>query len=616
MCGIAGYFSYGVASDPADAARLDRLSQAMRQRGPDAAGSWASADGQVRLAHRRLAIIDLSPAGNQPIIDADSGCVLVFNGEIYNYRSLREELIAAGLVFSSDGDAEVLLKGYLHWGEGLLPRLRGMFAFALWDPRRRGLWLVRDPYGIKPLYVANVGRRFVFASQVRPMREIVEDLDTRPEPAALVGLLLMGSVPEPYTVCRGIRALPAGHSLWVDDGHGARQPIAHASVSDVWLAAARAPQPLDAEMLLERVRLAVSDSVHAHQVADVPVGAFLSAGIDSGVLVGLMAEGRATPLQTVTLGFDRFRNTGLDEVTHAEQIATRYGAEQHTVWVTDEEAVADLSRALAEIDQPSIDGFNTWLVSKQTAALGLKVVVSGVGGDELFGGYDHFAQLPVWRSRLQRLARLPGLLPVLSGGLGLASRFGLLHAKAAALTRLGPDLAGLYLVRRGLFMPWELPELLDADLVREGLAALQPPQFLRAAHAADCKNDYATIAALDATNYLRNQLLRDSDWASMAHSLELRTPLVDYQLLQDLAPVLVAPRPAGLPGKRALALAPPRPLPDAVIGRPKSGFYLPMGDWLEKSTLLEEWRDVPRLADAGCHWSRRMAYALAAQAIG
>lgn len=611
MCGIAGIYAYRREAHPADGERLDRLSQAMRRRGPDAAGAWTSPDGRVRFAHRRLAIIDLSPAGNQPLLDADSGCVLVFNGEIYNFRALREELIGAGHRFRSASDTEVVLKGYLQWGEGLLPRLRGMFAFGLWDPAKRALWLARDPYGIKPLYYAYGGGRLAFASQVKPLRANLE-VDARPEPAALVGLLLMGSVPEPYTICRGIRALPAGHALWVTE-QGAGQPRAYASVSEIWHTAAERPEPLGAEALLERVRTAVMESMLAHQVADVPVGAFLSAGIDSGALVGLMAEGRTAPLRTVTLGFSRFRGTGLDEVVLAEQIATRYGAEQHSLWISDAEAAADLPRALADMDQPSVDGFNTWLVSKQTAALGLKVVVSGVGGDELFGGYDHFARLPVWRRRLQRLARVPGLLPVLAGGLGLASRLGLVHAKAAALTRLGPDLAGLYLVRRGLFMPWELPGLLDADLVRDGLMALQPPRFLRADLGADCAGDYATIAALEAANYLRNQLLRDSDWASMAHSLELRTPLVDFHLLRDLAPVLVAPRPPGLAGKRALALAPRPALPDSVIDRPKSGFFLPMRDWLEQTSLLDHWRRIPQLDHPRCHWSRRMAYALAAE---
>jgi asparagine synthase (glutamine-hydrolysing) len=315
-------------------------------------------------------------------------------------------------------------------------------------------------------------------------------------------------------------------------------------VSAIWTAAADEPQPLSADALLSAVRTAVAGSVRAHQVADVPVGAFLSAGIDSGTLVGLLAQERSAPLQTLTLGFSRFH---------------------------------------------------------------------GSAGDELFGGYDHFARLPIWQRRLQRLAAVPGVLPLLSSGLRLGSRLGLVHTKAAALTRLGPSLAGLYLVRRGLFMPWELPGLLDGDLLREGLAALQPPAYLEAGRSAAGTNAYAQIAALDATNYLRNQLLRDSDWASMDHSLELRTPLVDLQLLRELAPALVAPRSFGMEGKRALALAPVHPLPEAVINRPKSGFTLPMGQWLEQSSLLDHWRQIPRLSHPSCHWARRMAYGLAMQ---
>ncbi len=432
MCGIAGLFAYQRGSDPTDWDRLTRLCHAMRQRGPDAAGQWASEDGRILLGHRRLAILDLRAAGNQPMIDSVSGGVLVFNGEIYNFRDLRQQLQRTGCVFHSDSDTEDLLHGYRHWGEDLLQRLRGMYAFALWDPAQRALWLARDPYGIKPLYYSDHGGAFAFASQVQPLRAHLET-DTRPDPAALVGFLLLGSVPEPHTVYRGIRALPAGHTLWVTaTGPTASRP--HASITSVWCAAAQTPEPLTEPALLERVRAAVMDSVTAHQVADVPVGAFLSAGIDSGALVGLMAEDRTAPLQTVTLGFSRFRGTGQDEVIHAEEIAARYGTRQHTVWISDDEAAADLPQALEDMDQPSIDGFNTWLVSQHTAALGLKVVVSGVGGDELFGGYAHFAQLPAWRRRLQRLALMPGLLPLLAGGTRLAHRCGWVHAKAEGLT--------------------------------------------------------------------------------------------------------------------------------------------------------------------------------------
>jgi len=608
MCGIAGQYAYAGAINPE---LIDRLSKFLYKRGPDAHGSWESPDHLVRFAHRRLSILDLSSLANQPMIERESGCALVFNGEIYNFEALRKELITLGFTFRSRSDTEVILKGYLYWGEDVVRKLRGMFAFALYDPAKRALWLARDPYGIKPLYYADRKGCFTFASQAKPLHRILKQFSSV-EPAALVGFMLLGSVPEPYTLWSGIRALPAGHSLWVTE-KGVGQLKAYASVSDIWRRASQKPEHLASAEFKARVQAALRESVTAHQVADVPVGAFLSAGIDSGALVGLMAENRSTPVQTITLGFSRFRATGLDEVKYAEQISARYSTRQKTVWVSDADAIKDLSSALDDMDQPSIDGFNTWLVSKHAAALGLKVVVSGVGGDELFGGYSHFAQLPAWSTRLRHLAKVPGLLPLAAIGIGAASRFGLVHAKAADLCRVGPDFAGLYLVRRGLFMPWELPSLLDADLVSEGLAALRPPSFLTADMGQDFHSDYAMIAALEANNYLRNQLLRDSDWASMAHSLELRTPLVDFQLLKDLAPVLVGPRPPGLEGKRALALTPRLPLPNAVIDRPKSGFSLPMNDWLEQTPVLDAWRGVPQLTKSGCHWSRRMAYALAAK---
>jgi asparagine synthase (glutamine-hydrolysing) len=609
MCGIAGFFSYNSNAPAPSVERLERLCKSMYRRGPDAKGQWSSMEGRVLLGHRRLSILDLSENANQPMVDEVSGCALVFNGEIYNFRELRIELEQRGYSFRSEGDSEVLLKGYIHWGEDVLGKLRGMFAFALWDPVKRGLCLARDPYGIKPLYYADHAGCFAFASQVKPLRAHVE-ADNDPDPAGVVGFMLLGSMPEPYTCYRGIRSISAGHSVWVS-AEGVSSVRPYASVTDVWCSAAQVPERLDETALLKRVRVAMKGSVAAHQVADVPVGAFLSAGIDSGAIVGLMAEHRSAPLQTTTLGFERFRGTALDEVAHAERLASCYGSQQQTVWITDQEAEADFSEMLADMDQPSIDGFNTWLVSKHTAARGLKVVVSGVGGDELFGGYTNFTRLPRWHRRIKQLGAFPGLLPLLSGSARIASRCGLVHAKAEGLTRLGRNLTGLYLVQRGLFMPWELPQFLDGDLLREGLLELQSPMFSNHAMGDLPTVDYAAIAALEASCYLRNQLLRDSDWASMAHSLELRTPLVDFQLLCDLAPVLVH-RPAGLPGKRPLALAPDPPLPEEVIRRRKSGFSLPMDRWMERSDVLSGWRGNRHLRKAGIFWTRRMAYSLMA----
>jgi asparagine synthase (glutamine-hydrolysing) len=610
MCAIAGHLCYHSGNKNSVAERLSCLSGAMRNRGPDAEGRWTSKSEQVHLAHRRLSIIDLSPAGNQPFIDAETGCALVFNGEIYNFRELRIQLEHAGYRFRSESDTEVLIKGYLHWGETVLDRLRGMFAFGLWDERKQALWLVRDPYGIKPLYYTDSANGFFFASQVKPIVEHLE-IDSRPDPAGIVGFMLLGSVPEPYTCYRSVRSLPAGHELWVTtSGPGAA--MCYASVAETWRNAALNPVRLDEAELNEQVRSAVLSSVQAHRVADVPVGAFLSAGIDSGSLVGMMAERRQVELRTLTLGFSSFRNSGRDETILAEQMAARYGTHHQTAWITDAQAEADWPNALADMDQPSVDGFNTWLVSKHMAAAGLKVVVSGVGGDELFGGYEHFADLPVWQRRLRRLEGVPGVMPGLAAGARIAHRLGLVHVKAEGLARLGSGLAELYLVKKGLFMPWELPQILDHELVREGLAALQPVRHLSAVIDGFSGYSYPSIAALDASFFLRNQLLRDSDWASMAHSLELRTPLVDFELLKKLAPVLVN-RSTSQSGKRVLALAPNPALPDAVLNRPKSGFFLPLDRWLKQSSVLGEWRANKSLQGKRVPFARRLAYSLVAQ---
>ncbi|WP_051021867.1 asparagine synthetase B family protein [Thioflavicoccus mobilis] len=425
----------------------------------------------------------------------------------------------------------------------------------------------------------------------------------------------MGGVPEPHSFYRGIRAVPSGHSLWIgEQGVGHTQP--YASVVEVWRSAsAEIPGPLDGTEFTERIGHALRESVAAHRVSDVPVGAFLSAGIDSGALVGLMAESGGGPIQAVTLGFGSFRRSGADGVPLAEQVALRYGVRGSTVWVSDREAAEVLPKMLADMDQPSVDGFNTWLVSKYAAEGGLKVVVSGIRGGELFGGYSHFERLPRWRSRLDRMALIPGLLAAATAAARAGRFLGLVHPKAEGLPRYGADMEGLYLVGRGLFMSWELVRLVGDDVLREGLRVLRPPEFIRRALAGNrFGNDHASIAALEAAFYLRNQLFRDSDWASMAHSLELRTPLVDFHLLRELAALIVR-RPPGKSGKLPLAQAPKPALPEAVVHRPKSGFSLPMERWVEQSEPLWHWRAHANLQRDGVSWARRLAFALLAQAF-
>ncbi|HEX4883875.1 MAG TPA: asparagine synthase (glutamine-hydrolyzing) [Casimicrobiaceae bacterium] len=565
MCGIAGIVGpRGAAADPRGAMRT--MLACMRARGPDAEGTWHDED--VVLGHRRLAIIDLDRRSDQPMRSADGRYVVVFNGEIYNHRELRAAREAAGDVFRTTSDTEVLLALYAHERERMLPRLRGMFAFAIWDTRARELFLARDPYGIKPLYYAAASRTVVFASQVKAL-VAAGAAAGGPEPAGLAGFYLWGSVPEPWTLHAGVRSLPAGHWLRVVDGATAAPVLWH-DIRDHWRRPASAPSA----GLRERVRQAVRDSVRAHLVADVPVSVFLSGGIDSGALAALARE-QGADLEAVTLGFEEYAGRREDEVPVAAAVAAHYGLRHHVRRVSRAEFDADVPRIVDAMDQPSIDGVNTWFASKAAAERGYKVVLSGVGGDELFCGYPSFVQVPRLAAVGGALAAAcPGARPVLDalcGRLAPASR-----PKLAGLAGLMDSVEGAYFLRRALFLPSELPALMGADAAREGLARLGgTPPGVQPARARDPR---ASVGLLESTLYLRNQLLRDSDWASMGHSLELRTPLVDATLLEALAPC-VAGFARGT-GKALLAHAPLRPLPDIVLRRRKTGFNVPMAAWL------------------------------------
>lgn len=581
----------------------------MAMRGPDGSGEWWSGDGAVGFGHRRLSIIDLSDAARQPMLSADGDFVVTFNGEIYNFRALRKELEARGYVFRTASDTEVLLHLYADKGEAMVYDLRGMFAFAIWDARKRALFVVRDPYGIKPLYYADDGATFRFASQVKALLA-GGGISTESEPAGWVGFFLLGSVPEPFTIYHHIRAVPAGSFIWIDEA-GPRAPRQYFSVAETYVQAEREPVHGALEELHRRFREALLDSVRHHLVADVPVGAFLSAGVDSGALVGLMRDAGQQDVQTLTVAFDEFRGKSDDESPLAADVARHYGTRHTNRLVTEREFQDDFSKILEAMDQPTIDGINVWFVAKAVRELGLKVAISGLGSDELLGGYSTFRDIP----RLVSALRLPSRVPLLAQGLQHAiSAFALLSKrlspKATGLVKHGGDYPGAYYLQRGLFMPWELNSVLDADTAREGLLRLNLLPRISAAAAPWPRTAFGKVASLESSLYMRNQLLRDTDWASMAHSLEVRVPYVDAQLLRSVAPITTNGRIDS--GKAWLSRSPSKPLPARVAARRKTGFGIPVGEWLQRDPQLQSWRHVPALAGRHCAWARRWAYQLKA----
>ena len=389
MCGIAGVVSFRNGRFDRVAEELLYVRDSMSRRGPDGKGLWWSEDGRIGFGHRRLAIIDLDDRALQPM-HGPSGSVIVFNGEIYNYRALRDELSRErGVVFRTESDTEVLLALYDAYGQEMVGKLRGMFTFAIWDPKRGGVLLARDPYGIKPLYYGEADGRLWFASQVKPLSKVA-GMATAADPAGMVGFQLMGAVPEPFTLYEGIRALPAGSTMWMGAAR-AEAPERYASVA----AALSAARTDSSAPIRETVAAAALDSVRSHLVADVEVGTFLSSGIDSGALVGLMRDAGQSHIRAITLGFEELRGSETDEVPLARRIAAQYGAEHYVRTVTREEFASSTEQILADMDQPSVDGVNTWFVSKAAHECGLRVVLSGLGGDELLGGYSKIGRAHV-----------------------------------------------------------------------------------------------------------------------------------------------------------------------------------------------------------------------------
>jgi asparagine synthase (glutamine-hydrolysing) len=500
-----------------------------------------------------------------------------------------------------------LLHLYAEKGEAMVNDLRGMFAFGLWDAGKKALLLARDPYGIKPLYYADDGWTLRFASQVKALLAGGK-VSRSQEPAGWVGFCLFGSVPEPFTIYQEIRALPAGSTLWVDrvGTHSVKQ---YFSIAETYCNAEIASSFANIEAQQVRLREALLDSVRHHLVADVPVGAFLSSGIDSGALVGLMRDAGQRDIQTVTLAFNEFRGESEDEAPLAAEIAAIYGTRHTTRVVTEREFYDDLPKIFDAMDQPTIDGLNTWFVSKAARELGLKVAISGLGGDELFGGYPSFRDLPLCVRALAVPGRIPGLGDFarwLLSGLGHIAPS--LNPKAAGLLKYGATYPGAYLLRRGLFMPWELGAVIGADTARLGLSRLKPIRHIKTLLRPRPTSSFGKVAVLESSLYMRNQLLRDTDWASMAHSLEVRIPLVDAKLLSRLAPVTTKYRPRS---KQLLANSPCIPLPAKVIERRKTGFTTPVRSWLQRDKRVQQWRRVPSLAVEQCAWARRWAFEVA-----
>jgi asparagine synthase (glutamine-hydrolysing) len=604
MCGIGGVFSWSSAG-AFDATRTEAdLSAALAHRGPDGEGSFT--DDGLLMVHRRLAIIDPTPGGRQPMRTPDGRYCLVYNGEIYNYRELRADLERAGVRFTSLSDTEVLLALIVRDGIAALSRARGMFAVALWDGVERSLTVARDRYGIKPLYVAAGKGRVAFASEVAALRRAAL-VDREVSPAGVLAFLAWSYIPAPLTWLRGVESLPPGTwKRWYADGRSDAGTFADASC-----VYADSTHPVAEQALRTEVREAIRDSVAAHLVADVPIGIFLSGGIDSAALVASARAAVSGELHTYTVAGDI---PSMSEIEAAREVATFFETTHHELMIGAGAIERALPSIIRRLDAPSADAINAYFVSQAVAATRIKAVLSGVGGDEMFGGYPSFQRVP---TALRTARWLAPVLPVTAMAASAVTDWRARKLQHFAGT---PDAVSAYRAVRGNFMPEEWPELLgpafdgvDGRTAREMVAEVEMKMFREV----PSETTHAAVARMETSAYLQGQLLRDIDAVSMAHSLEVRVPFVDHRVAAAVWPA-VGHHPSLLDGKRLLYESLPQ-MPGALAGRQKRGFTLPFDNWMRgglretalrgvESSVALGWVSARAAASLWGDWERGRAH--------
>jgi asparagine synthase (glutamine-hydrolysing) len=546
------------------------------------------------FAHRRLAILDLSEAGAQPMVHAASGCAITFNGEIYNFQELRRELESGGESFSSNSDTEVVLKAFVRWGLDVVPRLRGIFAMGIWDPRSRSVHLVRDQMGIKPLYWTIVrggplgGETLLFASEVRSLLASGV-VPRRLDPAGVASYLAQGFVVGPNTMVEGVKLLPGASILTVAPSSGESNTL---SLRRYWELPAGAAGTTTEQDLHD----VLANTVRMQLVSDAPLGIFLSGGIDSSAVAALASEAAPGAIHTFTIGFE---DKDLDESRHAAAVAAAIRSRHTNVVLREEDFLAQLPGAMTAIDQPTFDAINTYFVSRAARNAGMTVTLAGTGGDELFGGYRSFVELP---KMMKGTSWLPGRL--LDGVIRGAARMGggtfwdvLRRAppqtrwgKLADVARGANDLLALYQVSYSLFTA-ETQERLASSAVRneQSEQVFGLPSAVADIWRGRVRDQglLHAISLLELSSFIGERLLRDTDAASMAVALEVRVPLLDHVLCESVAGLDPGQRFKPLLKKMALRRAGLSKVDPSLFDRPKSGFVLPIAGWTRRGLKPE-----------------------------
>lgn len=589
MCRIAGIINKTLPVEKLQALVVDMCS-ILKTGGPDDEGTFSSPENHLVLGNRRLALLDLSNAGHQPM----SYCgryYITYNGELYNFPELKAELIKEGYTFKSNSDTEVILASFAAWGTNAFIKFNGMFAFALFDKKDLSIYLVRDSSGIKPLYYSANSEQLAFASEIKafkPIQNLQQTNDSWP-----VYMMAYGHLPEPITTLRHVKPLAKGTFLKYSLQAGKNEVSSFSKYSYSEIIDNR-------QQAVDNVRHTLTQSVKRHLISDAPIGVFLSGGIDSSI-VALLANDKTSHLNTLSLYFDE---SYYSEKKYQDLLLQKLHCNHTQHLLNEEEFHNNLDVIFNDMDLPSTDGLNTWFISKYAKGMGLKAVLSGVGGDELFGGYPSFKRMSI-------VKELEKLTPIVLKNI---SNTGIKKLRRISYLSLG-GAKGKYLFLRGHFIPYEISKYLNIDEKQVWNLLKEEPVL------EDIKNLSSKNQAswLEMNLYMQNQLLRDSDIMSMAHGVEIRVPFLDKELIEKTLQIKSAIKYSGMYPKQLLIDSFKDILPEPIWNRPKMGFSFPFKEWLAKNEMVKSnIHSANRFAEKSyndflsgkMHWSQLMTLML------
>ena len=564
MCGFIASFGFEFKKDDFKDALVH-----LARRGPDSEGIWFNKD--VFLGSRRLAIFDLNRRSNQPMVSLCERYIIVFNGAIYNYKELRNYLIKKNIKLKTQSDTEVLLELYALEGAKMLEKLKGMFAFVIWDKKNKELFAARDPYGIKPLYIGSNANGVILASQVKTIIS-TKFIDQEEDLYSLFSFFNFGFVIEPRTWHKNIKSLKPGFFIKVKKPNHIIEKNWY-NFSKNWVNADRLGFQKKRN-LKQKIIKSINNSVERHLISDVPIGIFLSSGVDSSLLAGIVSHKTKKKIKAITVSFEEFENSDYNEVSKAKKIAKKFGLEHHIFKVTKEDFKKDFPNIIKAMDQPTIDGINVWYASKAANKLNLKVVFSGLGGDELFFGYNHFKTIPFLFKLNNYFKKIPLLYQLYNFTLKVISKIkNDIRIKTIIKSK---SILDLFILKRTIIPP---SEIVKHKTILKDISKEFYEKTFNGKENYIFKNKKIYLSNLETIYYLRNQLLRDSDWASMYHGVELRTPLVDVTLLEDLTEFMFEY--STYADKKVIKSSFSNILTRELNSKKKIGFQTPLKEWIK-----------------------------------